>query len=209
MICRALIISLLLSVVAPALAAPSQRAVARLVREDQCQAVEGYSAFRQALRRAAGTRDVRVLQQLFHPRGSMRVHGVYMSATAADADPAGFAPVFAEIDDILGRGCARNGERLILPGIARLAEENVATEALVVIRPTWLHRRPTTATRAIRLGTGRVVTELIHGDRWTRVQAGTADGFVPTADVRNPYDTRIELQQHNGRWTIIEFGSGI
>lgn len=208
MIWRALPLLLLLTVSGAVQAAPSQRAIVRLVREDQCRGVPGYAVFRQALQRVAAAQDVRGLQQLFHPRGSMRVHGVYMTASAADADSSRFAPMFAEIHDILARGCARNGKRLIMPGLARLAEDNVATETLVVIRPTWLHRT-TTGARLARLRPGQLLTEIHHGDRWARVQLGRRTGSVPTRDVRNPYDTRIEAEWIDGRWAIIEFGSGI
>jgi hypothetical protein len=139
----------------------------------------------------------------------MRVHGVYLSAAAADPDRARFAPVWAEISDILNRGCARNGKRLILPAIASLAEQNVATETLIAIRPTWLHRQRSNHARSVRIETGEMLTEIVHGDIWTRVQLGTLEGKVRTADVRSPYDSRIELEWSDGRWTIIGFGSGI
>lgn len=209
MIRRLLLLLSLATAALPAEAAPSRSDVIRLVSGDDCRAIPGYREFRAALKHAADGRDVTALQQLFHPRGSMRVHGVYMTATRADADEARFAPVWDEIGDILQRGCARNGTRLILPGIARMAEDNVATETLVVIRPTWLRKKPTEGSRSARLSTGRMLTEIMHGDRWTRVQLGRLEGYVPTADVRNPYDTRIEAELSEGRWTIIEFGSGI
>ena len=41
------------------------------------------------------------------------------------------------------------------------------------------------------------------------VLLGTLEGKVRTADVRSPYDSRIELEWSDGRWTIIGFGSGI
>jgi hypothetical protein len=188
---------------------PSRQSIIGLVSDDQCEAVPGYGEFRAALKKAVKDREVPALQQLFHPRGSMRVHGVHMTASTGDSAPARFEPVWDELKDILQRGCARNGQRLILPGIARLAEENVATETLVVIRPTWLHKRPLPGSRAMRLGAGRTLTEIVHGDRWTRVRIGAREGYVPAFDVRNPYDTRIEAEQVEGRWKIIEFGSGI
>ena len=138
----------------------------------------------------------------------MRVHGVYMSATAADADPVRFAPVFDAIDDILKRGCVPNGERLILPGIAILAEQSLPTETLVVVRPSWFYLHSDSG-RRIQLKPGQILTEIEHGDRWTRVTMGKRIGRVPTRDVRNPYDTRIEAAWAGDRWTIIEFGSGI
>jgi hypothetical protein len=206
-------LSLLLFLLIPSTAtqaeAPSRKLVIGLISGDQCEAVAGYAEFRTALKKALHDRDAAALQRLFHPRGSMRVQGVHMTAIAGETDPARLEPVWNELSDILQRGCARNGARLILPGIARLAEENLATETLIVIRPTWLHKRPAPGSRAVRLGMGRMLTEIVHDDRWTRVQIGNLQGYVPTSDVRNPHDTRIEAERVDGRWTIIEFGSGV
>ena len=179
---------------------------------DACTAEPGYGPFRAELERVVAARDGVGLRALFDPLGSMRVNGV---GGRADTPDWGFGrpqagEVWSVLEDILALGCARSGERLVLPGMATFAGTD--SDQLVVLREETLRREPAAdATPMRRVERGQLYTFVAYDtpDGWTSVVVDGETGYMPTRALRSPSWFRLELVPFEASWRIREFGDGI
>ena len=181
---------------------------------DQCSAVEGYDRFRVRLSSVVERRDGVGLRALFHSKGAMRMNGIGGTMAFPDwgFDRPGADQVWRALDEIIGLGCARRGEKLIMPAMAALAYDGLDDGHAVALRNVALRSRPSERAPTKRLARrGEVLSvtipDVVSG--WTELLYRNKRVFVPSNAVRSPHSTRLELSRENGRWTIEALGSGI
>ena len=191
----------------PALASPANKP-----GWHECDGVAGYAVFQARLRAVVAARDVVAFRALFHPAGAMRVHGIGGPASYADwgLDRPGASAVWAELDKILQLGCAKAGEKLLLPAVA--TRSDVPEGDLVVLRRTAVRTQPRGDAAIVRMAKpGQVLTPLENDTRdgWITVRASGRKAYVPASALRSPLDLRLELVRFEGEWRVKSFGDGV
>ena len=179
---------------------------------DACVGEAGYPAFRGELRNVVAARDGDGLRALFHPQGAMRVNSVGGHGNTPDW---GFSRpeakvVWSELKAILSLGCARRGEKLVLPAMA-LADDLQDGE-VVVLHEEAIRREPREAAKAVRrVKRGQVLWYSEHAapNGWTAVRVDGRVGYLPTASLRTPFAVRLELVPYEDGWRIRSFGDGV
>jgi len=181
---------------------------------DTCTGIDGYARFRRNLTKSVERRDGIALRALFHSHGSMRVNGIGGRMTTPDwgLDRRGAAVVWRDLDEILGLGCARRGDKLIIPAMAALGVDGLGPGHAIALRDVALHTRPTDHAPIKRFARrGELLTvnidEVVSG--WTELLDDDGSVFVSTRAIRSPHATRLELTVEQGQWTIRDFGSGV
>ena len=180
---------------------------------DDCTAAPGYSEFRSKLAAVVSARDGDAFRALFHPNGAMRLNGIGGNAGTPDwglgrPEAAG---VWKQLDEILLLGCAPEGEKLVLPGIARLRGD-VNEDQLVVMQDAAM-RSEASSTGAI-VGTAKrgqvfTFTDFDTPDGWTSVIVDGKTAWLPSSTLRSPYAVQLVLVPYEGGWRIRELSPGV
>ena len=179
---------------------------------DACTEEPGYPAFRASLERVVAARDGEGLRALFHADGAMRVHGVGGRSSAHDwglGRPEA-AAVWPELQEILALGCARSGERLVLPGMAAVSD--LEPGQVIVLRDETLRLAPEAHAKAVRAVERGEVFSFDAWDApkgWTSVLVDGKTGYLPTSALRSAADFRLELAPFEGGWRIASFSDGV
>ena len=188
---------------------------ASILTRDECAAVPGYTAFRARLEQVVAARDGTALRALFHPDGGMRVNGIggHVSTPDWGFDRPHAATVWAELEQILDLGCVRDGDRLLLPAMAILAEDgSVVPEQDMAIERFALRAAPDAEAPVVRwVDPGELVTVISSGEPegWARLQIGGHEGYGPFDTLRSPHGFQLVLVPFNGGWRIREFTGGV
>jgi hypothetical protein len=177
--------------------------------------VPGYALFRTKLERVVAARDSAAFRALFHPEGAMRVNGIGGQASTPDW---GFgrphaAAVWTELEQILGLGCVRHEDRMLLPAMALLAEEGaVVPEQDMAIERFALRGAPDSEAPVVRwIDPGELVTLISSGEPegWAQLQVDGREGYGPSDSLRSPHSFQLVLVPFNGGWRMREFTSGV
>ena len=123
------------------------------------------------------------------------------------------SPLWPTLETALGKGCARyEGKEFVCPALFAKAPdgfdwfENSVLKKEVVIRKTASADAPALATRSFEVVTG------LRGEppaEWVAVSTQDGlKGFVRSAELDSPLDTRVFFKKGQGGWKLTFLGAG-
>lgn len=200
----------------PALAAPPPR---QLPPRDTCSSNPSLAASLLTLKAAVARRDSAQLLAMTDPAvrndvGSGDGKAAFAKLWRLNGRQSGSSRIWRELDGALALGCARDGNRAMLPYYASAGRtDGPGSQARIVIgRGTALRDGPRADAPLIRRLNWEVVTGIGSEPQprgWQTVE--TADGqigFVRTAELRDLDGYRLVLSQRRGKWAITSFAAG-
>ncbi|MDE8651957.1 hypothetical protein [Novosphingobium album (ex Liu et al. 2023)] len=193
----------------------SPRQPGRFAPRDECAALPGARAFREALARAVLRRDASAVAALAAP-------GIQLGFGGDDGRERFLAglrqpdgALFVELERVLRLGCAVNGEGgMAMPWSfdQDLGDADVFEVMLVTGEAVALHRSADPASPVLARLSWDYVTPLSDADESSRqAEVTTRDGvrgFVPRERLRSPIDYRLVAERSGGKWRVAAFVAG-